>query len=334
MKPSPLIQTYQELRCLSPDRDIVKNKDDYCEIKPVKSISYVGSFALIVNNCLGPGMVALPHLFQRAGVIPVILSIIFFSITSTLGSSLLAETISKLPGNRKFDRSISYSSAFRIIMGEEAYILAESLFLISCGVQAVAAIIVVAQSIDSLLASLVMGHAYALQVFPSVQFISWSPYLCDDSVISQQQSSCIPFGEDGPMLISLGFVITTAMFLPFGRGLLTETIILQVVVLTIMVILLITLEAEFVIRGLSVQLPWFGGSSSEVAGVVLFNYAFTPVVAAWLTEKEPHVSVNNILWSSTSFSSVIYIVFGLLGAMSFHKIGGNSLVILTSSQVM
>jgi hypothetical protein len=214
-------------------------------------------------------------------------------------------------------------------MGEEAYILAESLFLISCGVQAVAAIVAVAQSIDSLLSSVIIGHTYALQVLPSIQLINWSPALCHAHNIAK----CIPFNDDGSMLISLGFIITTVMFLPFGRGLLKETIGLQLAVFVIMVILLMQLNAEFISRGLSVEVPWFGSHLSNVAGVVLFNYGFIVGVPSWLAEKEANVSVNTVLWSSTSFSSISYIVFGILGAMSFHRIGGNALVLLTSTEV-
>jgi hypothetical protein len=219
-------------------------------------------------------------------------------------------------------------------MGEEAYILAESLFLISCGVQAVAAIVAVAQSIDSLLSSVIIGHTYALQVLPSIQLISWSPALCDGSVISKRPSSCTPFNDDDSiLLISLGFIITTAMFLPFGRGLLKETITLQIAVFMLMVMLLIKFNVEFISRGLSVEVPWFGSHLSNVAGVVLFNYGFIVGVPAWLAEKEANVSVNTVLWSSISFSSISYIVFGILGAMSFSNAEDNAMVMLTSTEV-
>jgi len=46
---------------------------------------------------------------------------------------------------------MSYSHAFRVVMSDEdVYILAEFLLVISCGVHAVAAIVAVAQSIDSI----------------------------------------------------------------------------------------------------------------------------------------------------------------------------------------
>jgi len=301
---------------------------------PTKSIGLIGSFALIANTCSGPAIGAFPLLFQQAGIIPVTATIALIFIISTLSSTLLADTISKLPGNRTFSRNVSYSRAFRIIMGDEAYILAESLFLISCGVQAVAAIVAVAQSIDSLLSSVIIGHTYALQVLPSIQLINWSPALCNGSVISKGPSSCIPFKDDDSiLLISLGFMITTAMFLPFGRGLLKETITLQIAVFMVMVMLLIKFNVEFISRGLSVEVPWFGSDLSNVAGVVLFNYGFIVGVPAWLVEKETNVSVNTVLWSSTGFSSISYIVFGILGAMSFSNVEDNVMVMLTSTKV-
>ena len=77
----------------------------------------------------------------------------------TLSNAGLADTISKLSDNRRFSKNVSYSHAFLIVIrDDEAYILAESIFIISCGVYAVAAIVAVAQSIDSLLSSVIIEY--------------------------------------------------------------------------------------------------------------------------------------------------------------------------------
>lgn len=90
--------------------------------------------------------------------------------------------------------------------------------MISCLVQACAAIIETAQSIDNFLATFLIGATYALQISPSIEFITWEP-LCnlkgmeneDDSIIN-----CVPFHDSGPLILSLGFLTTFVIFLPFG----------------------------------------------------------------------------------------------------------------------
>ena len=68
-------------------------------------------------------------------------------------------------------------------------------------------------------------------------------------------------------------------------------------------------------------------------GVVLFNYAFSITVPSWLTEKNPSVSVNRTIWTASTMASLIYILFGIMGAMSFDDVSVNMLVLLTSGKV-
>lgn len=87
----------------SPTKSILKH--------PSKSIDNLGSFSLIINNCIGPAMLGFPHLFQQAGIIPVVLSIIFIFVAATISGTLFADTISTaIPGNKGFRRDISFST--------------------------------------------------------------------------------------------------------------------------------------------------------------------------------------------------------------------------------
>eukprot|EP01042_Synura_sphagnicola_P009524 gene9524-12215_t len=127
--------------------------------------------------------------------------------------------------------------------------------------------------------------------------------------------------------------MTKAIFLPLGQGHLKETIGVQIFSFIFMIILLIQFTYEFSSRGLTYELPWFGKDITQLAGVILFNYAFSITVPAWLYEKHPDVSVNKMIWSSTSIASVLYVMFGVLGAMSFQDVSQNMLVLLTSTKV-
>lgn len=75
-----------------------------------------------------------------------------------------------------------------------------------------------------------------------------------------------------------------------------------------------------------------GPDVGQLVGVVLFNYAFAITVPAWLNEKKSHVSVNTTIWGSTSILSIVYIFFGLLGAMAFSDPPSDMLSMLGSKQ--
>lgn len=300
------------------------------------TIGSFGSVALIMNNLTGPAMLGFPHLFQQAGILPVMIGITFVYVASSLCGTFLSDSIASIPGNNQFKKRVDFSTAFRLTVGEGWYAVAETLFLISCAVQACAAIVESAQSVDGFLASFVLGKTYALQLFPTVEFISWSAESCHAGSIDQAESDlseCTPFSGAGPMIFTLGFAVTTAIFLPLGQGHLKETIALQIFSFIFMIVLLVQFSFEFLNRGLSFQLPWVGNDITQLAGVVLFNYAFSITVPAWLVEKHPDVSVNHTIWISTTAASVTYALFGILGAMSFEDVSPNMLVLLTSSKV-
>lgn len=191
----------------------------------VKEIDAFGSFCLVINNMVGPAMLGLPQLFQQAGLIPTSCGIIFIYLCATLCGTLFSDAISAIPGNTNFDRHVDFSTAFGLIIGPELYVVAETLFLITCAIQAIAAIVESAQSVDSFLASFLLGKTYALQFSPTFEFISWAPNLCykdeeniNDGVPVSEITDCTPFHDAGSFIITLGFLITTAIYLPLGRG--------------------------------------------------------------------------------------------------------------------
>ena len=80
-------------------------------------------------------------------------------------------------------------------------------------------------------------------------------------------------------------------------------------------------------------LQWVGDDFSRLGGIVLFNYAFSVTIPAWLQEKQTNVSPNKTIWTSSILSTIIYISFGCLAASSFRDPGGNMLTLLSSSEV-
>lgn len=299
-------------------------------------IGYLGSFSLIINNLTGPGMLGFPNLFQNAGLIPVTISICFAWIASSLCGTLLADAIGSIRGNEDFSRQIDFSRAFRLIVGKKWYVLAEALFLTSCCVQACASIVAAAQSLDGFIASFLLGRTFGLQLYPEITMVSWDTSACHEEtefVPESDSEDCTPFASAGPLVLTFGFVLVSLLFLPLGLGHLKETIAVQIFSMVSMFVLLIQFCYEFIVRGVNYDIPWVGYDMSKLTGVVLFNYAFSITVPSWLSEKDRNVSVNKCVWTASSWASIIYMVFGLLGALAFDQVGPNVLVLLASNKV-
>eukprot|EP00981_Chlorochromonas_danica_P011368 scaffold3979_cov158-Ochromonas_danica.AAC.1 len=281
-------------------------------------------------------MLGFPNLFQNAGLIPVTISICFAWVASSLCGTLLADAIGSIRGNDDFSQQVDFSRAFRLIVGKKWYVLAEALFLTSCCVQACASIVAAAQSLDGFIASFLLGRTFGLQLYPEIAMVSWDTSACHEEsefVPESDSEDCTPFASAGPLVLTFGFVLVSLLFLPLGLGHLKETIAVQIFSMISMFVLLIQFCYEFIVRGVNYDVPWVGYDMSKLTGVVLFNYAFSITVPSWLSEKDRNVSVNKCVWAASSWASIIYLVFGLLGALAFDQVGPNVLVLLASNKV-
>lgn len=236
--------------------------------KPKKTINAFGSFALVSNNISGPAMMGLPHLFHVAGILPVVSSILLVFLGASLTGSLLSDSIASIPGNKDFNRNLSFSKAFKIIVGVQWYFLAESLFVLSCMVQACASLVETAQSLDGFIASFLLGRTYGIQFLPTISVLTWNSDQCHIASQYEHESSledCLPFNDDGSLVFTLGFLLTTLLFLPFGRGQLKEAIGMQLFSFFCFFIMMAIFHYELYHRGLTVDLPLVGDDIWQVS---------------------------------------------------------------------
>jgi hypothetical protein len=203
-------------------------------------------------------------------------------------------------------------------------------------VQACSAIVQVAQCLDSMFGSFFLEKTFALQLWPAVEFVSWSGAECRDATAAMNTlNECTPFYHNGPVIISLGYIIVVAFFLPMSMHHLKETIWFQVAAFWAMFGLVLIFDWQFVMTAMKERaaLVWWGNDFTRIGGVVLFNYAYSVTVPAWLAEKQTQVSVNQTIWGGALLSTVIYISFGILSSTAFADPGENMLVMLGSQQV-
>ena len=79
---------------------------------PTASIGLIASLSIAINSLTGPAMLNLPATFQRSGLIPTTLCLVFVGVLSALCSLHMADIVSKVPNNSKFKLDVGFSGAF------------------------------------------------------------------------------------------------------------------------------------------------------------------------------------------------------------------------------
>ena len=197
-----------------------KPRDNYDSIPNENETSQTlderDSMVVFVNAIIGPGVVALPKLYQVSGWL-------FPTVLLTAGGALAAlatvvrcETVALMPGNAEFARKVEFGAPFREWIGERAYVASHVGFYLAAVSQVVSSVTTVASTTDTALAY-AFGRSYGVFVFDSwaepLRLRSWSLDHCD------QRASCQPFftGEDfhGEIVLTLGYALTAAALVPF-----------------------------------------------------------------------------------------------------------------------
>jgi amino acid permease len=313
-----------------------------------KGIGLFASIALTVNNISGAGMLEFPQMFQRAGILPSLISLFLVCVISTLFATTLADTVARIPHNKGFDRRVEFSDIFEHYVGRRTAMLTQAIFFLNLLSQNVAAIIACAQMFDSFAGTFYPGRSIALRLSPSpVSWVDWEPSQCggadkgfaaDATRIesSPEDIPCVPFECEGEsaLLISGGYAVTALLLAPLGLLTLEENMLQQKISFTALLVLSAQFLWTFCSEGLSAgSLPWVGNHWADALGVVIFNFAFCVTVPSWLNEKAPRVGVNQVFWTSTITATLLYTAVGALGAMAFPRAPENLLSVMLSAKV-
>ena len=172
-----------------------------------------------------------------------------------------------------------------------------------------------------------------MQFYPKFGLVFWDEGECNSA--EADEGSCIPFGDNPDSIVfTLGYVVCFACFFYLGLLNLDENILAQKISFIALLILTLEFIFCFFVNGLDAsRVPVWGEDSSNCLGVIIFNFAFCVTVPSWINEKAPDVSVNKVIWSSTTSSTVLYAAVGWLGAMAFDAAPDNMLEVLESPKV-
>jgi hypothetical protein len=146
---------------------------------------------------------------------------------------------------------------------------------------------------------------------------------------------CDPFSNEhlyGDYLLTLGYALTAAVFVPICLKDLKENTNWQIFGFAILVSLSLYFCYSFWESG-RVSLhhaSLWGHEWSSMLGVIMFNFALVLAVPAWLHEKKESVSVVQTVVYSTAIAAALYIGVGALGALAIGHVHVNLLTPMVS----
>lgn len=278
-----------------------------------KTLGTFYSFVFIINQIYGPGVLAIPIVFQQGGWVLTTIVLAAFLLISSFSSTLLCEALSLIPGNKNFEKHIEYSGAVKHFFGRKWYYVFQVFLNLCLQSYNIASIIICAQSVDQFLVFL-FGKTCALELLPHPQFhlVNNLHDLYDSTGLS----------------ITAGYLVIMCICLPTGLLNLADNVkVVQLISFIALVVLLGEFCGQFIHMGPdSRRVPAMGDQFGQLISVFIFSWAFVMFIPSWVNEKKPGVSVNKVIWASSLASFVGYIAIGLLAAFAFPPLHSDDLL--------
>ena len=258
-------------------------------------------------------MVLFPQVFQQAGLILPLLILTLLTLTSALSSFLLVSSMSMMKGNERFGRSVEYSGVMRHYLSRPFFLLAFTFYQLSLLTTNISLIVQSVQVADFAIAAAFGRSCLLPQLTPTLAFT------CPPAVDYSAGGDTV-FGDDR-LGLPLGFFLTAAAVVPLGLIDLDDNMIVQKGAFVSLLTIVAVWAVLFVRHGLDlsyVPLTASGsGGFSSVVGVSIFNFAFLTSIPSWVNSKSHTTSIRSPIWSSLVISCTMFIVAGLLCALSF-----------------
>jgi hypothetical protein len=253
-------------------------------------------------------MIQLSYMYQKAGWLSSTILLAVCAFIGAQSGTMLSEAMTKLPGNDVFQSRAEIISMSRFYFGR-SWLYGLSVFLLIFSLLSVniASIIISAQQMDATLVAIYGTCALIFYPTPGAQCLPTA----DVQVPAQ------PFGSD--IVLSLGFVVVLLVAIPMGYFNLDDNIIVQQIATMLLIVILCIWFAFFAEVGIHTgTLPVWGSDQTSVVGTLLFNFTFVTSIPSWANEKKPGVSVSRSINGTTALGTLIFLLLGVLGAMTFN----------------
>ena len=258
-------------------------------------------------------MVLFPQVFQQAGLLLPLLILTLLTLSSALSSFLLVSAMSMMPGNDRFKHKVEYSGVMRHYLSRPFFFLAFAFYQLSLLTTNISLIVQSVQVMDFAIAAAAGRSCLLPQVAPHFAFT------CPPAVDYSAGGDTV-FG-DGVLGLPLGFFLTALAVVPLACFDLDDNMIVQKGAFISLVSIVAVWAVLFVRHGLDLSfVPLVGSSSggfSSVVGVSIFNFAFLTSIPSWVNSKSHSTSIRSPIWSALGISCCLFVVAGLLCALSF-----------------
>jgi len=130
---------------------------------------------------------------------------VMLSCLTAFSATMMTEAMQRIPGNHLFRRRFEFATVMKHYWGKKGFVVGQILVILCLQASNIASIIVAAQVMDDLLI-FAFGHTYGLHFAPP-----GAGFIASEG----SDDSDHPFGKLN-WIISLGYVISAAICIPFG----------------------------------------------------------------------------------------------------------------------
>lgn len=291
-----------------------------------KSISFMGSIVLLVNNIMGPAMVTIPLVYHLGGFLSTTVILLLTFIVSSFSATMLCEAMQRIPGNHDFQLRYEFATTMGHYFGKRAEVAGQILVNGCLMASAMASIIVAAQVMDDFLV-FTFGRTFGVHFIPPYQWLSIN--ISSETMFDTET-----------YVLSLGYLLCAVICIPFGYFNLDDNMYFQWFSFLLLLGTIFEFLIAFCFMPLNTDLVSVLGKGLEgqvlVLGVISFSWAYIITVPSWVNEKQSHVSVNKTVWISTLLGLFLKFSFGYMAAIAFvnRSQSSNILNVMTAGSTL
>jgi hypothetical protein len=275
-----------------------------------RSIGTIGGICLLVNNCLGPGLVQMNTQMQLSGWMPVVVGIGLVGIAAMACSWMLLYAQARV---RSSLSRVEFTGICENFFNRKIFLFSILFYILTMIVQCISGILQTTQLFDLLIVRL-FGKSCALEIYP--HFFS-TPCGSENTGFSVFTA--------GSGVISFGYLASGLIAIPFGFFPLEDSILFQIISCAVMAVCVVLLGADLAGLGFNTQrMPAVGSSMSGLVGLLMFNFSLAFSLPSWNNERKLNVPIKRSIGVSILIGSVTMIVIGVLAGLAFDPQFGTS----------
>ena len=268
-----------------------------------RSIGTLGGICLLVNNCLGPGLVQMNTQMQLSGWLPVVVGIAVVGLGALGCSWMLLYAQARV--RSQLDR-VEFTGICEYFFERKLFLFSVMFYILTMIVQCISGIQQTSQLFDLLMVRL-FGKSCALEIYPN--FFT-TPCSSEDHGFS--------VFTPGSGVVSAGYAVSALIAVPFGFFPLEDSIVFQIISCVVMGICVIMLGADLATLGFEPsRLPAVGSSMSGLVGLLMFNFSLAFSLPSWNNERKLDVRIKRSIGASILIGSLTMIVIGVLAGLAF-----------------